>query len=155
MKLGGNQGQGFWLPSHTDTAGHTKAFDYPVTQTRLHIPTFNQGIWLPSHTDTAGHTKAFDYPVTQTQLDIPRPLITQSWTCKADTNQQSVSPQSNTLTTVPPVPLYCYEPKNKVITTGDTPSSSPVNMHWPIVADPGPPLTFGRQNMEKKLPRKK
>ena len=22
--------QGLWLPSHTDTAGHTKAFDYPV-----------------------------------------------------------------------------------------------------------------------------
>ena len=51
--------QGLCLPSHTDTAGHTKAFDYPVT-------------------DTAGHTKAFDYPVTQTRLDIPRPLITQS-----------------------------------------------------------------------------
>ena len=81
--------QGLWLPSHTDTAGHTKAFDYPVTQTRLDIPrplvtqshrhgwTF-QGLWLPSHTDTAGHTKTFDYPVTQTRLDIPRPLITQS-----------------------------------------------------------------------------
>ena len=75
--------------SRTDTAGHTKAFDYPVTQTRLDIPrplttqshrhgwTY-QGLWLPSHTDTAGHTKAFDYPVTQTRLDIPRPLITQS-----------------------------------------------------------------------------
>ena len=82
--------QGLWLPSHTDTAGHTKAFDYPVTQTRLDIPrplitqshrhgwTY-QGLWLPSHTDTAGHTKAFDYPVTQTRLDIPRPLITQSY----------------------------------------------------------------------------
>ena len=81
--------QGLWLPSHTDTAGHTKAFDYPVTQTRLDIPrplftqshrhgwTY-QGLYLPSHTDTAGHTKAFDYPVTQTRLDIPRPLITQS-----------------------------------------------------------------------------
>ena len=81
--------QGIWLPSHTDTAGHTKAFDYPVTQTRLDIPrplitqshrhgwTY-QGLWLPSHTDTAGHTKAFDYQVTQTRLDIPRPLITQS-----------------------------------------------------------------------------
>ena len=78
-----------WLPSHTDTAGHTKAFDYPVTQTRRDIPrplitqshrhgwTY-QGLWLPSHTDTAGHTKAFDYPVTQTRLDIPRSLITQS-----------------------------------------------------------------------------
>ena len=76
------------LPSHTDTAGHTKAFDYPVTQTRLDIPkplitqshrhgwTY-QGLWSPSHTDTAGHTKAFDYPVTQTRLDIPRSLITQ------------------------------------------------------------------------------
>ena len=81
--------QGLWLPSHTDTAGHTKAFDYPVTQTRLVIPRplntqshrhgwSYQGLWLPSHTDTAGHTKAFDYPVTQTRLDIPRPLITQS-----------------------------------------------------------------------------
>ena len=81
--------QGLWLPSHTDTAGHTKAFDYPVTKTRLDIPrplitqshrhgwTY-QCLWLPSHTDTAGHTKAFDYPVTQTRLDIPRPLITQS-----------------------------------------------------------------------------
>ena len=81
--------QGLWLPSHTDTAGHTKAFDYPVIQTRLDIPrplitqshrhgwTY-QGLWLPSHTDTAGHTKVFDYPVTQTRLDIPRPLITQS-----------------------------------------------------------------------------
>ena len=81
--------QGLWLPSHTDTAGHTKVFDYPVTQTRLGIPrplitqshrhgwTY-QGLWLPSHTDRAGHTKAFDYPVTQTRLDIPRPLITQS-----------------------------------------------------------------------------
>ena len=98
--------QGLWLPSHTlwhRHAGHTKAFDYPVTQTQLDIPrplvtqsqtrlviprplitqshrqgwTY-QGLWLPSNTDTAGHTKAFDYPVTQTGLDIPRPLITQS-----------------------------------------------------------------------------
>ena len=81
--------QDLWLPSHTDTAGHTKAFDYPVTQTQLDIPrplitqshrhgwTY-QGLWLPSRTDTAGHTKTFDYPVTQTRLDIPRPLITQS-----------------------------------------------------------------------------
>ena len=30
--------QGLYLPSHTDTAGHTKAFIYPVTQTRLDIP---------------------------------------------------------------------------------------------------------------------
>ena len=79
----------FYMPSRTDTAGHTKALDYPVTHTRLDIPrplvtqshrhgwTY-QGPWLPSHTDTAGHTKAFDYPVTQTRLDIPRPLITQS-----------------------------------------------------------------------------
>ena len=79
----------FYIRSRTDTAGHTKAFDYPVTQTRLDIPrplitqshrhgwTY-QGLWLPSRTDTAGHTKAFDYPVTQTRLDIPRPLITQS-----------------------------------------------------------------------------
>ena len=81
--------QGLSLPSHTDTAGHTKAFHYPVTQTRLDIPrpfitqshrhgwTY-QGLSLPSHTDTAGHTKAFHYPVTQTRLDTPRPLITQS-----------------------------------------------------------------------------
>ena len=81
--------QGLGLPSHTDRAGHTKAFDYPVTQTRLDIPrplitqshrhgwTY-QGLGLPSHTDRAGHTKAFDYPVTQTRLNIPRPLITQS-----------------------------------------------------------------------------
>ena len=40
-------------------AGHTKAFGYPVTQTRLDIQ------------------KAFGYPVTQTRLDIPRPLVTQ------------------------------------------------------------------------------
>ena len=64
----------FSMPSHTDTAGHTKAFIYPVTQTRLDIPrplftqshrhgwTY-QGLYLPSHTDTAGHTKAFIYPV--------------------------------------------------------------------------------------------
>ena len=49
--------QGLGLPSHTDTAGHTKVLDYPVT---------------------AGHTKALDYPVKQTWLDIPRPWITQS-----------------------------------------------------------------------------
>ena len=78
-----------YTPSRTDTAGHTKVFDYPVTQTPLDIPrplitqshrhgwTY-QGLWLPSHTDTAGHTKVFDYPVTQTRLDIPRSLITQS-----------------------------------------------------------------------------
>ena len=81
--------QGLYLPSHTDTTGHTKAFIYPVTQTRLDIPrplftqshrhgwTY-QGLYLPSHTDTAGHTKAFIYPVTQTRLGIPRPLFTQS-----------------------------------------------------------------------------
>ena len=28
----------FYMPSRTDTAGHTKAFIYPVTQTRLDIP---------------------------------------------------------------------------------------------------------------------
>ena len=101
MTLGGNLPPGheallfdkwhgiFYMPSHTDTAEHTKAFDYPVTQTRLDIPrplitqwhrhdwTY-QDLWLPSHTDTAGHTKTFDYPVTQTLLDIPRPFITQS-----------------------------------------------------------------------------
>ena len=72
-----------------DRHRHTKTFDYPVTQTLLDIPrplitqshrhgwTY-QDLWLPSLTDTAGHTKAFDYPVTQTRLDIPRPLITQS-----------------------------------------------------------------------------
>ena len=70
-------------------AVHTKAFIYPVTQTRLDIPRplFNQshrhgwtyqGLYLTSHTDTAVHTKAFDYPVTQTRLDIPRPLFNQS-----------------------------------------------------------------------------
>ena len=79
----------FYMLSHTDTAGHTKAFIYPVTQTRLDIPrplftqshrhgwTY-QGLYSPSHTDTAGHTKAFIHPVTQTRLDIPRPLFTQS-----------------------------------------------------------------------------
>ena len=79
----------FIMPSGTDTAGHTKVFDYPVAQTRLDIPrplitlshrhgwTY-QGLWLPCHTDTAGHTKAFGYSVTQTRLDIPRPLVTQS-----------------------------------------------------------------------------
>ena len=52
--------QGLWLPSHIDTAGHTKAFDYPVTQTRLDIPRplitqshrhgwTHQGLYLPSH----------------------------------------------------------------------------------------------------------
>ena len=81
--------QGLWLTSHTDTAGHAKAFDYPVTQTWRDIPRplitqshrhswKYQGLWLPSHTDMAGHTQAFDYPVTQTWLEIPRPLITQS-----------------------------------------------------------------------------
>ena len=77
-----------YMPSHTDTAGHTKVIDYPVTQTRLDIPrplitlshrhrwTY-QDLWLPSHTDTAGHTKVIDYPVTQTRLEIPRPLLTQ------------------------------------------------------------------------------
>ena len=70
--------QGLGLPCHTDTAGNTKALDYPVTQTRLDIgPTkaFDYPV-----TDMAGHTKAFDYPVTQTRLDIPRPWITQSHT---------------------------------------------------------------------------
>ena len=28
----------FYMPSHTDTAGRTKAFDYPVTQTLLDVP---------------------------------------------------------------------------------------------------------------------
>ena len=81
----------FYMPSHTDPAGHTKAFDCPVTQTRLDIPRplitvtqtrldiprplitqshrpgwTHQGLWLPSHTDTAGHTKAFDYSHTDT-----------------------------------------------------------------------------------------
>ena len=71
----------FYMPSGTDTAGHTKALDYLVTHTRLDIPRplitqshihgwAYQGLWLPSHTDTAGHTKAFDYPVTQTRLGI-------------------------------------------------------------------------------------
>ena len=101
----------------TDTARHTKAFGYPVTQTRLDIPrrlvtqshrhgwTY-QGVWLPSHTDTAGHTKAFGYPVTQTRLDIPRRLVTQSWTtlCKADANWRPVGPQSTKLSTRPPGP---------------------------------------------------
>ena len=64
----------FYMSSCIDTAGHTKAFDYPVTQTRLDIP---RPLITESHRH-AGHTKAFDYPVTQTRLDIPRPLITQS-----------------------------------------------------------------------------
>ena len=63
------------IPSHTDTAGHTKAFIF--TQSHRHGWTY-QGLCLPSHTDTAGHTKAFIYPVTQTRLDIPRPFFTQS-----------------------------------------------------------------------------
>ena len=56
MKLGGNRPPGhdvlfdkwhviFYMPSRTETAGHTKA------------------LYLPSRTDTAGHTKAFIYPV--------------------------------------------------------------------------------------------
>ena len=60
--------QGLWLPSHTDTARHTKAFDYPVTQTRLDIPrplttqshrhgwTY-QGLWLPCHELLGGKSK--------------------------------------------------------------------------------------------------
>ena len=48
----------FYMPSRIDDAGHTKTFDYPVTQTRLDIPrplitqshrhgwTY-QGLWLP------------------------------------------------------------------------------------------------------------
>ena len=59
-----------------DTAGHTKAFDYPVIQTRLDI---SRSLITQSYTDTAGHTKAFDYPVIQTRLDISRSLITQSY----------------------------------------------------------------------------
>ena len=59
----------FYMSSHTDT-GHTKVFDYPVTQTQdiprslitqSHRHRTYQGLWLPSHTDT-GHTKVFDYP---------------------------------------------------------------------------------------------
>ena len=60
--------------SRTDTAGHTKAFDYPVTQTRLDIP---RPLITQSHRHGWTYTKTFDYPVTQTRLDIPRPLITQ------------------------------------------------------------------------------
>ena len=75
--------------SRTDTAGRTKAFIYPVAQTRLDVPrplftqshrhgwTY-QGLYFPSRTDTAGRTKAFIYPVAQTRLDVPRPLFTQS-----------------------------------------------------------------------------
>ena len=63
--------QGLYLPSHTDTAGHTIYLP-------SHTDTVGHTIYLPSHTDTAGHTKAFIYPVTQTRLDIPRPLFTQS-----------------------------------------------------------------------------
>ena len=64
----------FYMPSHTDTAGHTKVFDYPVTQTRLDIP---RSLITQSHRH--GWTyQGIDYPVTQTRLDIPRPLITQS-----------------------------------------------------------------------------
>ena len=57
-------------------ARHTKAFDYPVTQTRLDI---TRPLITQSHRHGWAYTKAFDYPVTQTLLDIPRPLITQSW----------------------------------------------------------------------------
>ena len=54
-------GTGSFICRHTDTAGHTKAFDSPVTQTWLDIP-------RPLITQS------------QTRLDIPRPLITQSQT---------------------------------------------------------------------------
>ena len=43
------------MPFHIDTAGHTKAFDYP--DTAGHTKAFD-------YPDTAGHTKAFDYPDT-------------------------------------------------------------------------------------------
>ena len=47
----------FYMPSHIDEAGHTstKAFDYPVTQTRLDILVQTKAFDY-SHTDTAGHT---------------------------------------------------------------------------------------------------
>ena len=73
MKLGGNLplGHGALLfsisatgsfnnmPSHTDTAGHTKAF--------------------ASHTDTAGHTKAFASHTDTAGHTNLRTLFTQSW----------------------------------------------------------------------------
>ena len=69
--------QRLYLLSHTDTAGHTKAFDYPVTYTQLDIP---QALITQSHRHgwtyqlrpliTQPHRqgwtyqKAFHYPVT-------------------------------------------------------------------------------------------
>ena len=98
--------------SRTDTAGHTKTFDYPVTQTRLDIPrplitqshrhgwTY-QGLWLPSHTDTAGHTKAFDYPVTQTRLDIYQGLWLPSHTDTAGHTKAFDYPVTQTRLDIP------------------------------------------------------
>ena len=82
-----------YMPRSTDTARHTKAFDYPVIQTKLDIPrplitqSHRQGpvaqtrldIPRPLITQSHRHGWAYqDYPVAQTRLDIPRPLITQS-----------------------------------------------------------------------------
>ena len=78
--------QGLWLPSRTDTAGHTKldtprplvtqshrhswtyqaghteAFGYPVAQIQLDIPSWtHQGLWLPSRTNTAGHIPSWTH----------------------------------------------------------------------------------------------
>ena len=85
MKLGGNLPQGHdvllyfckwhgisYIASHTDTAGHTKAFIIPShTDTAGHTKAFI----IPSHTDTAGHIKVFIYRVTQTRLDIPGVIL--------------------------------------------------------------------------------
>ena len=67
--------QGLDLPSRIDTAGHTMAFIYRVTQTRLDIP---MPLFTQSHRHGWTFTEAFIYPVTQTRLNIPRPLFTQS-----------------------------------------------------------------------------
>ena len=81
--------QDLWLPSHTDTAGHTKAFDYPATQTRLDIPRpFISQSWT-----TGGKSRRSVFR------------------CDADLHWRHVSSETNTLTTdppSPPPPAYTY-----------------------------------------------
>ena len=98
------------LPSHTDTAGHTKALDYPVTDTAGHTKAFTQshrydwtyqGLWLPSHTDTAGHTKAFDYPAMGHWVGGVNLVSFQVWGRREPTTCPSTV---QTLTTGPPRP---------------------------------------------------
>ena len=70
-----------YMPSHRDTAGHTKAFGYPVTETRLDIPrplVTQSRLDIPRPLVTQSRLDIPRPLVTQSRLDIPRPLITQS-----------------------------------------------------------------------------